>query len=113
MARALRVRPATMLERPWPQPAPLLVPKRYYSLRCAFGSLSTAFTNNQRDVGSSWLGKIATAALALILRLDLYVNLARRGGKIFDERGTKPAFHFEAVAVIPIAVRFFAAPVQF
>jgi hypothetical protein len=111
MARALRIRPATMLERPWPQPAPSLAPKRSYSLRCAFGSLSTAFANNQRDVGSSCLGKIATAALALILRLDLYVNLARRGRKIFDERGTKPAFHFEAVAVIPIAVRFFAAPV--
>src|SRR5205823_15049167 len=51
--------------------------------------------------------------IALTLWLDLYVNLARRGRKIFQESGAEPALHLELVAVIPVAPGFSPAPLKF
>src|SRR6266480_6504634 len=80
----------------------------------AFGlPLALTFDDHREKGGGVNSGVTKPFSHASGFRLDLDVDFARRARKIFQERRTKPAFHFKLVAVIPIAAGFFAAPLQF
>src|SRR5215471_242510 len=52
-------------------------------------------------------------AAASTFWLDLDEDFGRRFRKIFQQRGTKPALHFELITVVPVAAGLFAPPFQF